>query len=472
LNVEADRLEQANQHLAKLGVQDTSSQRIDVQARLCYAELLLRRGELTKAQGCLRFVRASEGVEPSRVHEVLAKLGDSFAFERNYQSAIKHYDEAQQVITKELCRLSGEKSMDDPLCVLNHNYEVKTREDIYVLAHALCGIANNRWRCLHRLGHQREVTQDLDYLWRVVEVTRTLAPVGSGHDDLQVAVTAKALAHHYFDCEDPRRFEAIRIAVQWYDTAIGKFLDVSDPDLRAKIDLAWSYQGKTSCLARRLAAENSSCPEPIADAVQRLVSTLNEVTDQARNKFEVLFWRLRALAQSPNERYQQKLRETANSLVESLAQASTEEVRLDADDAERMYDETVELLRALVEYPDEAQLRKSISAAVDSDEATRCLNLAATIFEELRGHAAKRIVAEGWYGGACIWAMGKDASQAAAHLHQATEEAGENTRAYVNRSILDEDFDSVRADPEFESVYAINLQPVDEQAPSTLAVTR
>jgi len=60
--------------------------------------------------------------------------------------------------------------------------------------------------------------------------------------------------------------------------------------------------------------------------------------------------------------------------------------------------------------------------------------------------------AEALYGQACLYAIQEDGALAAAFLRGAGDTAGENTYAFVNRAILDEDFESVRARPELQAL--------------------
>jgi hypothetical protein len=57
----------------------------------------------------------------------------------------------------------------------------------------------------------------------------------------------------------------------------------------------------------------------------------------------------------------------------------------------------------------------------------------------------------------CLAAIDNDASLAATYLRLASDSAGEHTRAYLNRSLLDEDFDSVRKHPDFEYLFSTGL---------------
>jgi hypothetical protein len=81
-------------------------------------------------------------------------------------------------------------------------------------------------------------------------------------------------------------------------------------------------------------------------------------------------------------------------------------------------------------------------------EASVTANQAEMHFQQLNWRN-RRATAESAYGLACLAAIRKDAREAVRLLKEADLSTGEQTSAYRNRAVLDEDFDGVRLTPEF-----------------------
>ena len=127
----------------------------------------------------------------------------------------------------------------------------------------------------------------------------------------------------------------------------------------------------------------------------------------------------------------------------------------DADDVKTLYILSSSLLYRLIYHEDSKELQDwvdHINLRIDTEQA---LSRADHLFAQLgRLPGSKRLRAEAAYGYACLRAIKDDADAASKQLLEAQRMAGENTCGYLNRALLDKDFNTVRSRPEFEALWS------------------
>jgi hypothetical protein len=132
---------------------------------------------------------------------------------------------------------------------------------------------------------------------------------------------------------------------------------------------------------------------------------------------------------------------------------------LDLDDRAYLYDRLRRLLHTLTSHENQEELENCLTKASLKVIYDESYTRSGELFSFLTLTSSKRGKAEGNYGLACLAAIRGDAVEVVDKLRSASDAAGENTLAYLNRTRLDDDFDGIRATEEFRDLMS-GKQPV------------
>jgi hypothetical protein len=494
MSLQGEYLTQAARRLEQVEKRTRLSEEDRIELARLQGELHIRRGNFAVGRNFLRKGLQYPKCKRGRVHLLRVSLANSFAYESEYKEAIDEYMKAQQHAIAELCRVAGERSLDGLKELLNRRFYGKAKEELIGLLWTLHDISSSRASCRKLLD--LNPLEDLLYAQTVVEVIGGLDASSWDTSNYRGAFAWAALARFYFEKSEANSFEqATEKAIELYDNAIQSFEQTRNEDeQQSRVDLAWSYYGKSVCLLRKLRAfageDSGNCLDIAAEELTRMFLKFSEA---GQVRFRKHFSRARELAQSDSEQYPDQLEQTVISTLESLgtqfppsalaevletlrglelpkavvepdksgtdlpklskaAEERFAESDLDFGDMSCLHYKLKGLLQILASHKDQEEVNKRLSSAAlkiaADDSLSRCLEL----FRLLSVKPSKQVRAEGNYGLACLFAIQGDGPRAAFYLRSAGEAVGENTHAYLNRARLDSDFDAIRLDEEFQAL--------------------
>lgn len=498
IKLDGDYLKSAQRLLDQLAEQIDDGSEHAIERYRLQAELAARYGRYEEARELFECAVAHPRCaksRPERMPLLRGRLADLFAYQHDYASAIAAYDDAERCAFDELRRLTGEEDPDTLDAFLDQRRSGKTIEIINALW-TLSEIVRNRACCQNLLANTDRCFEDLDFARAVVEWIRSLEAEPQAYTDLEAGVIMKAIAHQHLRNGDIMAFDqAVEDALRLYDYAIlllDQSLEQAPDDLQARANLAWSHCGKAACLLRRFRVRHPEADRTaLTEATGLLRRLLRDVSGAARETIVRQFERARA-ARAADHAYSPRLQQAASALLEALlidvapdelmrsfheldswqlassdhggtidaaaaldlSEAADEQFRrvgLDTADAQRMHDALVRLLGLLVQQ-DADEMRRSFEAADLLIESERSFEACERHFDALERTALKRLQAEAWYGRACAYAVQSNAVMAASCVTSAGNAAGEASLRYLNRAVLDEDFDAIRAEWAFQSM--------------------
>jgi tetratricopeptide (TPR) repeat protein len=498
IKLDGDYLESAERLLDQLAHRIEARSEHTIERYRLQAELAARRGRYEEARelfACALAHPRCSASRPERIPLLRGRLGDLFAFQRDYDAAIAAYNDAYRSAGHELRRLTGEADPDRLDAFLDQRRSGTTVEIINALW-TLLDIVRNRAFCRARLDDVDGGLADLESARVVLERIRSLEADAQPHTELQAGVLMETIADGHLRRGDIAAFdESVDYALGLYDHAIlllDQTLASTPDDMQARLDIAWSHCGRAACLLRRFEVGHPELDRGIlTEAPGMLQQLLRDAPAAARRMMFSQLERARA-ARAGGGEYASRLEPAAAALLEALlAEVAADElpralraleswqlgpidraptiaaayalefpdateerlrnVGLEPADAQRMHATLVRMLHVLV-HQDGDELRRSVEAADLLIEGKRSFDACERHFAALEQTASKRLQAEAWYGRACVYAVQNDADMAVSCLVSASDAAGEGTVQYLNRALLNPDFDAVRAEWVFRSV--------------------
>jgi hypothetical protein len=496
-NLEAACLAEAERQLKPLQRRRRSSD--DVELLRLRGLIEMGRGKYGEAHAILKAAAEHRKCKPNRVHELRRLLADSLACKHNYTDAIEVYASAQRQAIAELCRLTGEKSLNHLDDILGRPFFGVTRDEIINALWELREIAINRSRC------KRFVGQDgLEDLLQAQKADKIILSLGAVEFDRSAAATLAEIARQHLERQNMDAFqESIDDAIRHYEIAIESLqrtLREAEDDFRCLNELAWAHFGKASCLRQKLvaatASENAS-DNPLKSPVEKLMRIFRAMSSDRSKSFADQFRRARDLAATGGSKYYEHLQQAATKFLEGLllefdlaslmnilrdlealqlgdsepsatelkakapfpklspeAEARFQEIEMDSDDSVQLYQLIYRLLAILTAHTNQQEMDRWLDTADWIVAAERSIDQCYQMLSDLQRGPSRRHKAEGLYGIACLYALDSNGAMAANYLRAAGEAAGENTADYRNRASLDADLDPVRGDKEFQSAAA------------------
>jgi hypothetical protein len=496
-NLEATYLAEAERQLKPLKWRRRSSD--DVELLRLRGLIEIGRGKFREARAILKAAAEHRKCKPNRVQELRRLLADSLAYEHNYTDAIEDYGSAQRQAIAELCRLTGEKSLNNLDDILGRPFFGATKDEVINALWGLREITINRSRC------KRFVGQDgLEDLLQAQKADKILLSLGVVDFDRNAAATLAEIARQHLERQEMDAFqESIDDAIRRFEIAIEalqRSLKVAEDDFRGLNELAWAHFGKASCLRQKLdaaAASENASDNPLKSPVEKLTRIFRAMSSKRSKSFADQFRRARDLAATGGSKYYEHLQQAATKFLEGLlldfdlaglmgilrdlealnlsdskqteaelrakvpfpklspdAEEKAREIEMDSDDSIQLYQLTYRLLATLTAHANQQEMDLWLDTADWMVEADRSIEQCYQMMSDLERGPSRRHKAEALYGIACLYALDNNGAMAAKYLRAAGDVAGENTADYRNRAALDADLDPVRGDEEFQRAAA------------------
>ena len=461
------------------------------------AEIKIRRGNCDAGRQILSDTLAerSQHVEGYGLRTLLA---DSFAYQRHFASAIEQYTLTENEAAGVLGRDSAEQSLDNIDRALARGVYAREKDLFVEALLAIHNTARSRAQCRRLLSPEADDSlSDLMLSHKAIDKLREIDVWHSIMYTDEAATAAADISYYYFEKDAGEFAEWNRAAVDLFDEAISRHehtLNITDDDVQTAVALAWASYAKAACLLQRLRRSASEPSHPLDAEVEQFMRILDTFPGPAKKPVLVHFRHARDLAAN-RRNAEDQLQRTACSVLEGVvgldsdavmdirsdlvaldasrsstagpdtdrasglklspsAETAAEQAGLDAGDRLQLYSLICRLLDRLIHHEDPEQLNDSFGSMSLRIDAEIALNRSYELFALLgRPGGSKRLKAESAYGYACLSAIGDNGAGAARHLLAAQRMAGENTRAYLNRALLDKDFNAVREHPEFAALW-------------------
>jgi len=420
------------------------------QAICGWAEAVAATGE------CSRAIQMLEELTNDRLKvEAHIVLGRIYSSSGGLERAIYHWGIAGDILRKRLARLGGVRQSRDVKVLIRRLRErldnLATRSDAAQMLWQLSEVHVNKATCeeLRALNVTEQSRKDIGDALTILQLAALLDP--GPNADLNIAVQQK-------------RLEAFREAIQIYDQCISSCQTAmaDDPDnFSVFVDMAWAQAGRAACLVKEEKKQTVSGPgEEVTGLLVLFCYPLNQAPLWLQKIRECLRFpsenkehaRLLGeaskiyLADVSNGRDDDQISEALTSLSQNL--------RLDPREGE-----TAEAIFERLQTEVVGRIQKNVDAeSIDAifdlarlrDDIALALGRAGEAFVTIGNLGEQHLIAEAYYGLACLACLSDDSAQALTYLSVIIKDRG--MTAYWGRALLDEDLAVLRQNPDFKAL--------------------